>query len=55
MTTKERYNAIVIGAGQAGTPLSRTLAQAGWKKKAPMEPSPLWKSVRLCDKEDRDV
>jgi len=31
MTTKERYDAIVIGAGQAGTPLSRTLAQAGWK------------------------
>ncbi|NIO71832.1 MAG: FAD-dependent oxidoreductase [Anaerolineae bacterium] len=31
MATKERYDAIVIGAGQAGTPLSRTLAQAGWK------------------------
>jgi pyruvate/2-oxoglutarate dehydrogenase complex dihydrolipoamide dehydrogenase (E3) component len=31
MTTKERYDAIVIGSGQAGTPLSRTLAQAGWK------------------------
>ena len=31
MRTKERYDAVVIGAGQAGTPLSRTLAQAGWK------------------------
>lgn len=31
MTTKERYDAIVIGAGQAGTPLSTTLARAGWK------------------------
>jgi pyruvate/2-oxoglutarate dehydrogenase complex dihydrolipoamide dehydrogenase (E3) component len=31
MTTKEGYDAIVIGSGQAGTPLSRTLAQAGWK------------------------
>jgi pyruvate/2-oxoglutarate dehydrogenase complex dihydrolipoamide dehydrogenase (E3) component len=31
MTTKERYDAIVIGSGQAGRPLSRTLAQAGWK------------------------
>jgi pyruvate/2-oxoglutarate dehydrogenase complex dihydrolipoamide dehydrogenase (E3) component len=27
----ERFDAIVIGAGQAGNPLSRTLAQAGWK------------------------
>jgi hypothetical protein len=27
MTTKERYDAIVIGSGQAG-----------WKKKAPIEP-----------------
>jgi len=31
MRTKEGYDAVVIGAGQAGTPLSRTLAQAGWK------------------------
>ena len=31
MTAKERYDAIVIGAGQAGTPLSTTLAQAEWK------------------------
>jgi pyruvate/2-oxoglutarate dehydrogenase complex dihydrolipoamide dehydrogenase (E3) component len=27
----ERYDAIIIGAGQAGVPLSRTLAQAGWR------------------------
>jgi pyruvate/2-oxoglutarate dehydrogenase complex dihydrolipoamide dehydrogenase (E3) component len=27
----EHYKAIVIGSGQAGTPLARTLAQAGWK------------------------
>jgi pyruvate/2-oxoglutarate dehydrogenase complex dihydrolipoamide dehydrogenase (E3) component len=27
----DHYSAIVIGAGQAGSPLSRTLAQAGWK------------------------
>ena len=26
-----RYDAIVIGAGQAGVPLSRALAQAGWR------------------------
>src|SRR2546429_7223536 len=25
------YDAIIIGAGQAGGPLSTTLAQAGWK------------------------
>lgn len=31
MTTQERYEAIIIGAGQAGKPLSITLAQAGWK------------------------
>jgi pyruvate/2-oxoglutarate dehydrogenase complex dihydrolipoamide dehydrogenase (E3) component len=31
VTTKECYDATVIGAGQAGGPLSRTLAQAGWK------------------------
>jgi pyruvate/2-oxoglutarate dehydrogenase complex dihydrolipoamide dehydrogenase (E3) component len=27
----ERYDALVLGSGQAGTPLSRALAQAGWK------------------------
>jgi pyruvate/2-oxoglutarate dehydrogenase complex dihydrolipoamide dehydrogenase (E3) component len=35
MTTSvcgEGYEAVVIGAGQAGTPLSRTLARAGWKR-----------------------
>ncbi|HWS84018.1 MAG TPA: mercuric reductase [Ktedonobacteraceae bacterium] len=31
MTQPTRYDAIVIGSGQAGTPLSRTLAGAGWK------------------------
>ena len=31
MTAKERYNGIVIGAGQAGGPLSTALARAGWK------------------------
>jgi pyruvate/2-oxoglutarate dehydrogenase complex dihydrolipoamide dehydrogenase (E3) component len=31
MGTEEGYEAIVIGSGQAGTPLSRTLARAGWK------------------------
>jgi pyruvate/2-oxoglutarate dehydrogenase complex dihydrolipoamide dehydrogenase (E3) component len=31
MTAKERYDAVVIGAGQAGVPLSTTLARAGWK------------------------
>ena len=30
MSKAERYDAIVIGAGQAGVPLSRALAQAGW-------------------------
>ncbi len=29
MSTHEQYDCIVIGAGQAGTPLSRSLAQAG--------------------------
>ncbi len=29
--TKTKYDAILIGAGQANNPLSRTLAQAGWK------------------------
>ena len=27
----EHYKAVVIGAGQAGMPLARTLAQAGWR------------------------
>jgi pyruvate/2-oxoglutarate dehydrogenase complex dihydrolipoamide dehydrogenase (E3) component len=31
MTTTEEYDAIVIGAGQAGNPLSRALASAGWR------------------------
>src|SRR2546426_5855625 len=31
MTQTEHYDAIVIGAGQAGGPLSTTLAKAGWK------------------------
>jgi pyruvate/2-oxoglutarate dehydrogenase complex dihydrolipoamide dehydrogenase (E3) component len=31
MATKEQYAAIVIGSGQAGGPLSTTLARAGWK------------------------
>jgi pyruvate/2-oxoglutarate dehydrogenase complex dihydrolipoamide dehydrogenase (E3) component len=31
MKQTERYDGIVIGAGQAGVPLSRALAQAGWK------------------------
>jgi pyruvate/2-oxoglutarate dehydrogenase complex dihydrolipoamide dehydrogenase (E3) component len=31
MKQAERYDGIVIGAGQAGVPLSRALAQAGWK------------------------
>jgi len=31
MTTLEKYRAIIIGSGQAGTPLSTALAQAGWK------------------------
>jgi pyruvate/2-oxoglutarate dehydrogenase complex dihydrolipoamide dehydrogenase (E3) component len=26
-----KYDAILIGAGQAGTPLARKLAKAGWK------------------------
>jgi pyruvate/2-oxoglutarate dehydrogenase complex dihydrolipoamide dehydrogenase (E3) component len=29
MTTRQQYDAIVIGAGQAGTPLCRALAEAG--------------------------
>lgn len=31
MTKSEKYEAIIIGAGQAGGPLSTTLAEAGWK------------------------
>ena len=31
MTQTKHYDAIVIGAGQAGGPLSTTLAKAGWK------------------------
>jgi pyruvate/2-oxoglutarate dehydrogenase complex dihydrolipoamide dehydrogenase (E3) component len=31
VTTTQKYDAIVIGAGQAGVPLSMTLAEAGWK------------------------
>ena len=31
MTTTTQYDAIVIGAGQAGGPLSTALARAGWK------------------------
>src|SRR5215467_11044644 len=31
MTQARHYDAIVIGSGQAGTPLSTTLARAGWK------------------------
>src|SRR6266568_6861781 len=31
MTPTTHYDAIVIGAGQAGVPLSTTLARAGWK------------------------
>src|SRR5260370_41124806 len=31
MTSTTQYDAIVIGAGQAGVPLSTALANAGWK------------------------
>jgi pyruvate/2-oxoglutarate dehydrogenase complex dihydrolipoamide dehydrogenase (E3) component len=31
MTTPERYDAIIIGAGQAGKPLAGELARAGWR------------------------
>ncbi len=31
MHTAETYDAILIGSGQANTPLARTLAQAGWR------------------------
>src|SRR3954452_22905406 len=30
MATMGHYDAVIIGAGQAGTPLSTTLARAGW-------------------------
>ena len=32
MTATTRYDAIIIGSGQAGGPLSAALARAGWKK-----------------------
>ncbi len=35
MGETQRYDAIVIGSGQAGTPLSKTLAQAGRKTGKP--------------------
>src|SRR5450756_1522135 len=31
MTTPQQYDAIIIGSGQAGTPLSTALAQAGMR------------------------
>jgi len=31
MTQPVQYDAIVVGSGQAGGPLSRALAEAGWK------------------------
>src|SRR5436190_9188400 len=31
MTQPTQYDAIVVGSGQAGSPLSRALAEAGWK------------------------
>ena len=31
MAGDERYKAIVIGSGQGGTPLSKALANAGWR------------------------
>ena len=31
MTTRQAFDAIIIGTGQAGKPLARTLAKAGWK------------------------
>src|SRR6266852_142263 len=31
MTQPVQYDAMVVGSGQAGTPLSRALARAGWK------------------------
>ena len=31
MATPEKFDAIIIGAGQSGVPLAKTLAGAGWK------------------------
>ncbi len=31
MSAAKQYDAIVIGSGQGGTPLSKALAKAGWK------------------------
>jgi pyruvate/2-oxoglutarate dehydrogenase complex dihydrolipoamide dehydrogenase (E3) component len=31
MTSTRSYDAIIVGAGQAGVPLARSLAQAGWQ------------------------
>ena len=31
MTTPQKYDAIIIGTGQTGKPLARSLAKAGWK------------------------
>ncbi len=31
MPEKEHFDAIIIGSGQSGTPLARTLAEAGWE------------------------
>jgi pyruvate/2-oxoglutarate dehydrogenase complex dihydrolipoamide dehydrogenase (E3) component len=31
MSTPKQYDAIIIGSGQAGTPLSTALAEAGWR------------------------
>jgi pyruvate/2-oxoglutarate dehydrogenase complex dihydrolipoamide dehydrogenase (E3) component len=31
MVSEEHYNGVVIGAGQAGVPLSTALARAGWE------------------------
>src|SRR5947209_15322833 len=31
MTQPIQYDAIIVGSGQAGTPLASALAQAGWK------------------------
>jgi pyruvate/2-oxoglutarate dehydrogenase complex dihydrolipoamide dehydrogenase (E3) component len=36
MITPQQYDALIIGSGQAGTPLAMTLAQAG-KRTARME------------------
>lgn len=30
MSTTHRYDAIIIGSGQAGTPLAHKLADEGW-------------------------